>query len=87
MIGVDTAIISPTTGSVGLGFAIPANDARFVATRLLRDGSLRPAYLGIKIEPVTQDIATALDMPQPWVRSLPGARTGPAAAAGLRSAM
>ena len=48
VIGIDTAIISPTTGSVGLGFAIPANDARFVAARLLHDRAFVPAYLGFK---------------------------------------
>ena len=65
VIGVDTAIISPTTGSVGLGFAMPSNDARYVANRLLRDGSITPAFIGVKVEQVTQDIATALGMPQP----------------------
>jgi serine protease Do len=64
VIGVDTAIISPTTGSVGLGFAIPSNDARYVSTRLLRDGSVRPAYLGVKVEQVTPDMAAALDLKQ-----------------------
>jgi len=85
VIGIDTAIISPTTGSVGLGFAIPANDARFVATRLLRDGGFVPAYLGFKIEPVTQDIATALDMPQPVGSIIARVHeTGPAGTAGLQ---
>ena len=85
VIGVDTAIISPTTGSAGLGFAIPSNDAKFVATRLLRDGELRPAYLGLKIEEVTDDMASALGMPQ-----AEGAivalvhKDGPAAVAGLQ---
>jgi serine protease Do len=85
VIGVDTAIISPTSGSAGLGFAIPANDAKFVATRLMRDGELRPAYLGLKIEEVTDEMASALDMKQ-----AAGAivalvhKDGPAAKAGLQ---
>ena len=85
VVGVDTAIISPTTGSVGLGFAIPANDARYVANRLLHDGSIRPAYLGIKIEEVTQDMAEALGMPRPMGSIVAMVRDGdPAAMAGLQ---
>jgi serine protease Do len=85
VIGVDTAIISPTTGSVGLGFAIPANDARFIADRLLHDGRVRFADLGIKIEEVTYDVATALGLARP-IGSIVSAVTpdGPAASAGLR---
>jgi serine protease Do len=85
VIGIDTAIISPTTGSVGLGFAIPSNDARFIATRLLRDGYVRSAYVGLKVEQVTEDMAVALGMPQP-VGSIIAVvhKGGPAAAAGLQ---
>jgi len=84
VIGIDTAIISPTTGSVGLGFAIPSNDAQFTATRLLRDGYVRPAYVGLMVEQVTEDMASALGMPQP-VGSIIAVvhEGGPAAAAGL----
>jgi serine protease Do len=85
VIGVDSAIVSPTSGSVGLGFAIPANDAKFIATRLLRDGHVRPAYLGLKIEEVTDDIATALGMKQPMGSIVAVVHPdGPAAAAGLQ---
>jgi serine protease Do len=85
VIGVDTAIISPTTGSVGLGFAIPANDARFIADRLLHDGSIRFAYLGIKVEQVTHDVAAALGLPRPMGSIVSAVNSdGPAASAGLR---
>ncbi len=85
VIGVDTAIISPTSGSSGLGFAIPANDAQFCATQLLRNGAVRPAYLGMKIDPVTQDIAAALGMKQPMGSIISDLHaSGPAAAAGLQ---
>ena len=85
VIGVDTAIVSPTAGSVGLGFAIPANDARFIANRLWHDGSVRSADLGIKIEGITQDMAVALGLPRP-TGSIVSAVTpgGPAASAGLQ---
>jgi serine protease Do len=85
VIGVDTAIISPTTGSAGLGFAIPANDARFIADRLLHDGSIRFADLGIKIEEVTQDAAAALGLPRPMGSIVSAVSSdGPAASAGLQ---
>ncbi len=83
-IGVDSAIISPTTGSVGLGFAIPSNDARYVANRLIRDGNITPAYIGVKVEQVTEDMASALGMPQPMGSIVAMVREGhPAAAAGV----
>jgi serine protease Do len=85
VIGIDSAIISPTSGSVGLGFAIPSNDARFIATQLQRNGSVQLAYAGINVEQITQEMADALGMPQPVgsivAAVLPG---GPAAAAGLQ---
>jgi serine protease Do len=85
VIGVDTAIVSPTTASAGLGFAIPANDARFVADRLLRGTSHRAAYVGAKLEQVTPDMAAALRLSRPMGSIIARVRDGsPAAAAGLR---
>jgi len=85
VIGVDTAIVSPTTGSVGLGFAIPANDAHYVAGRMMRDGNVRPAYIGVKIDQVTQDIAAALGMPKPAGSIIALVHQGgPASEAGLQ---
>ncbi len=85
VIGVDTAIISPPTGSVGLGFAIPANDARFIADRLLCDGSVRFAYLGIRIEKVTHDAAAALGLSRPMGSIVSAVSPdGPGASAGLQ---
>jgi serine protease Do len=85
VVGVTTAILSPTAGSAGLGFAIPANDARFVAERLLRDGRLRQGYIGIKTEQMTQDMAAALGMARPTGSIVAVVRMGePAEAAGLQ---
>jgi serine protease Do len=85
VIGVDTAIISPTTGSVGLGFAIPSNDAHYVSTRLLREGAIRPAYLGVKVEQVTPDMAAALDMKEAMGSIVAALHEGgPAATAGVQ---
>jgi serine protease Do len=85
VIGVDTAIISPTTGSVGLGFAIPANDAHFVSARLLREGQIVLPYLGVKVEQVTPDMAAALGMKQAMGSIVAALHVGgPAAAAGVQ---
>jgi serine protease Do len=65
VIGMDTAIVSPTTGSVGLGFAIPANETRFCADQIIQFGHVQPGFLGIKVEQVTPDMAEALGMAQP----------------------
>lgn len=84
VIGVNSAIISPTTGSVGLGFAEPSNSARFVIDRLQKYGWVRPSWIGVKLQQVTPDIAQGIGMNEPegsivaWV--LPN---GPAQKAGL----
>jgi serine protease Do len=85
VIGIASAILSPTAASAGVGFAIPANDARFAAERLLQDGQLRQGYIGIKTEQVTQDMAAALGMARPVGSVVAAVRLGePAEAAGLR---
>ena len=60
VIGINAAIVSPTTASAGLGFAIPAHDARFVIDRLRKYGSLRPGWIGLKVQQITPDLAQAL---------------------------
>ena len=67
VIGVNTALITPDAagGSIGLGFAIPSNDARFVLEQLQRYGRARPGWLGALTQDVTPDIADALGLPQP----------------------
>lgn len=49
VIGIDNAIYSESGGNQGIGFAIPVNTARFVADRIVKDGRVRRAYLGVKI--------------------------------------
>jgi serine protease Do len=61
VIGVNSAIISPTLANAGLGFAIPSNDAQFVFQRMLSTPeSERPAWLGAKIQGVTPEMAEAM---------------------------
>ncbi len=65
VIGVNSALISTSSASAGLGFAIPSNDARAIADRLLHFGWVRPGWLGVKIQQVTPELASALGMPEP----------------------
>jgi serine protease Do len=65
VIGIDTAIFSPTSGSVGIGFAIPATSATFVIGRLMKYGAVRPSWIGASLQQVTPDIAEALGMAEP----------------------
>jgi serine protease Do len=85
VIGVNSAIISPTSGNAGLGFAMPANDARFIFDRLSKKVLQRPGFLGAKLQPLTSDMAQALGMTEPQ-GSIVAAVTqgGPAAQAGLQ---
>jgi serine protease Do len=62
VIGINTAIFSRTGGSVGIGFAIPSAMARNVVAQLRDGGKVRRGWLGVQIEPVTPDKATALGL-------------------------
>lgn len=64
VIGMNTAIFSPeaSSGSIGLGFAIPSNDLRFVAGALRDGGGARAGTLNFRIQQVTPEIADALNM-------------------------
>jgi serine protease Do len=62
VIGVNTAIFSPTGGSVGIGFAIPAALAKQVIAELIEKGRVDRGWLGVAIQTVTPDIATALGL-------------------------
>lgn len=59
VLGVNTAIISPTGGSVGIGFSIPANLARQITDQIIEFGAPRRGWLGVNVQPVTEDIAQA----------------------------
>lgn len=62
VIGINTAIFSPSGGSVGIGFAIPANLARPVIDQLIQFGKTRRGWLGVRIQTVTEEIAESLGM-------------------------
>ena len=64
VIGINTAIFSPTGGNVGIGFAIPAEEAKPVIEALKKGGRVQRGYLGVGIQPMTDEIATALGLPK-----------------------
>ncbi len=63
VVGMNTAIFSPTGGSVGIGFSIPANTVRDVVAQLQQSGRVARGWLGVTIQPMTPDIALALGLP------------------------
>ena len=86
VIGVNSAIYSPTGGSVGIGFAIPASLAQPVIEQLRKYGHTRRGWLGVRIQTVTEEIAESMGLTKPagaLVASItPG---GPAEAAGIQA--
>ncbi|MBC7495894.1 MAG: Do family serine endopeptidase [Sphingomonadaceae bacterium] len=86
VIGINTAIFSTTGGNVGLGFAIPAEQAGPVITQLMKGiGAVKRGYLGISIQPVTGSIAEGLGLPKDHGEIVAAVEpTGPAAKAGIK---
>ena len=85
VIGVNTAIFSPSGGSIGIGFAIPAAIAQNVVAQLREFGDVKRAWLGVRIQSVTSELAEGLRLDDPrgaLVASV--SEGGPAAAAGIR---
>jgi serine protease Do len=62
VIGVNTAIYSPSGGSVGIGFDIPASTVKMIVAQLRDKGSVTRAWLGVRVQPVTSGIAESLGM-------------------------
>ncbi len=85
VIGVNASIYSPTGGNVGIGFAIPSNDAKRVIAALKADGRIERGWLGVQIQPVTPDIAESLGMKDATGALVASVvETGPARDAGLQ---
>ena len=86
VVGVNTAIASPSGGSVGLAFAIPAETVQAVVDQLRTDGKVVRGYLGVQVQPVTKDIADGLGLDKAKGALVDHAENGtPAAKAGLKS--
>jgi serine protease Do len=86
VIGVNSAIVSPSGGSVGIGFAIPAETVKEVATELKDKGMVVRAWLGVRLQSITPEIAEGLDLEETQgalvTESMPST---PAAKVGIRS--
>lgn len=84
VVGVNTAIISPSGGSIGIGFSIPAATAMPVIEQLQKYGETRRGWLGVRIQSVTDDIAEGLGMDEAHGALVAGVTPdGPAAKAGI----
>jgi S1-C subfamily serine protease len=85
LIGINSQILSPSGGNIGIGFSIPANMARNVMTQLVDHGTVRRGMLGVTIQPVTSDIARSLGLDTVRGALVNGVQPeSPAAAAGLK---
>jgi serine protease Do len=62
VIGVNTAIVSPSGGNVGIAFAIPAENVSRIVTELRETGTVTRGYVGVQIQPITKEIADSLGM-------------------------
>ena len=65
VVGINSAIFSPSGGSVGIGFSIPSNTAKSVVNQLVKFGETRRGWLGVKIQTVTPDIAESMGLTKP----------------------
>ena len=85
VIGVNTAIISPTGGSIGIGFAVPSNTVAQVLGQLKQFGETRRGWLGVRIQTVTEEIAESVGLPREGGALVASVTPdGPAAAAGIQ---
>ncbi len=62
LIGIPSQILSPSDGNIGLGFAIPSNMAKSVMDQLIANGTVRRARLGVRIQPITPEMASSLGL-------------------------
>jgi serine protease Do len=86
VIGINTAIFSPSGGSIGIGFSIPSNMAKNIVAQLKEYGHPRRGWLGVKIQQVTPDIAESLGLKDPSGAMIAGITDGgPADKAKLRA--
>jgi S1-C subfamily serine protease len=85
VIGINSAIYTPSGTTAGIGFAIPINTAKRIAQDLITEGRVHLAYIGVQTIPVGGYLAQALDLPvEEGLLVETAAKGGPAAAAGVR---
>lgn len=85
LVGINSAIIGPSGGNVGIGFAIPINMARVVMQELIEQGGIKRGRLGVSVQDVTPDLARALKLDRPEGALVNQVTAGsPAQAAGIQ---
>jgi Do/DeqQ family serine protease len=85
LVGINSQILSPSGGNIGIGFAIPANMAKNVMTQLIDHGQVHRGMIGVTIQPVTSDIASSLGLSQVRGALVNSVQSGsPADKAGIR---
>src|SRR5579863_7451899 len=85
VIGINTAIYSPSGGSIGIGFAIPANLAQPIIDQIKQYGHARRGWLGVNIQSVSDEIAESLGLDRPKGALIASVRDGgPAQVAGIQ---
>ncbi len=85
VVGINTAIISPTGGSIGIGFAVPSASASQVIAQLKEFGETRRGWLGVRIQTVTDEIAESLSIQETGGALIANVTAeGPAAVAGIQ---
>ncbi|MBP7711162.1 MAG: DegQ family serine endoprotease [Gammaproteobacteria bacterium] len=85
LVGLNTAILAPNGGNVGIGFAIPANMARDVMAHLVAHGAVRRGEIGVTVQDLTPALAGAFDLSREQGAVVTGvAKDSPAARAGLK---
>ncbi|WP_347266454.1 Do family serine endopeptidase [Paracoccus sp. (in: a-proteobacteria)] len=85
VIGVNTAILSPNGGSIGIGFSMASNVVEKVVAQLEEFGETRRGWLGVKIQPVTDDIADSLGLADAHGAMVTDVPAGPALDAGMKA--
>nr|WP_281650003.1 DegQ family serine endoprotease [Novacetimonas hansenii] len=86
VIGINTAIFSPSGGSIGIGFAIPSAEAQGIIAQLRQHGKVSRGWIGVRIQDVTQDIADGLGLKSAHGALIAGVEAkGPAAVAHLQT--
>jgi len=85
LIGINSQILSPSGGNIGIGFAIPSNMAKAVMDQLMKTGKVRRGMLGVTIQSIDADMASSLDLPAARGAIVTSVQNGgPAERAGLK---
>ncbi|PZO25128.1 MAG: 2-alkenal reductase [Betaproteobacteria bacterium] len=85
LLGINTAIYSRSGGSLGIGFAIPAKTVQGVLNQIVRTGTVTRGYIGVEQQNITEELASAFDLPQKDGVIIAGiVKDGPADKAGLK---